>query len=57
MKPGPTTSEFWVTMVAMLAAIGAKISGVDMAGEEVAAIWGPPAAYIFSRGLAKYSGK
>ena len=53
MKSGVKTSEFWVAMIAMVVALVNETVGLGIEGEELAAVFGPPVAYIFSRGMAK----
>ncbi len=53
MKPGIRTSEFWIMVVGAVAALVAEMSGMEIDAQGVAMIWGPAAAYIVSRGLAK----
>lgn len=53
MTRGIRTSEFWVAIIAgVLMEINALTNG-SMDVVATAAIWGPAAAYIVSRGLAK----
>ena len=52
-RPGVRTSEFWVTMLAMLVGAVNEIFGVGLDAEQLAMVWGPAAAYVASRGLAK----
>ncbi len=47
------TSEFWVTLIAMLAGLVAAVTGIDIDAETLASVWGLPASYVFSRGMAK----
>ncbi len=56
MKTGIRTSEFWVAVISgILMEINAQTNGgIDV--KETAMIWGPAAAYIISRGLAKMKG-
>ncbi len=53
MTRGIRTSEFWVAVIAaVLMQVNALTNGgIDVV--ETAAIWGPAAAYIISRGIAK----
>lgn len=52
-RPGIRTSEFWITLVAMIFAAVNELFGTGIDGEEFAMIFGPAAAYVVSRGLAK----
>ena len=55
VKPGWKTSEFWLSILTTIGAVGASVSGVlsGKAGAIVAGI--STAAYAISRGLTKAS--
>ncbi len=52
-RRGLQTSEFWVTALTTLFAILNGILDLGINGEEMAAIFGAPVAFVVSRGLAK----
>ena len=52
-RPGIRTSEFWITIIGMAFAAILEVSGVDLDGETIAAVFGPAMAYVVSRGLSK----
>ncbi len=52
-RPGVKTSEFWVAVIAMGLGAVMEITGIDIDPSMIAGIFGPPAAYIVARGLAK----
>ncbi len=52
-KPGIKTSEFWVIVVSAVSTMLMNVFGLDLDPEALAMVWGPAAAYVVSRGLAK----
>ncbi len=52
-RPGVNTSEFWVVIISMVVALMNAIFELGIDGEELAVVFGLPASYVFSRGLAK----
>lgn len=52
-RKGVKTSEFWITMIAMMVGALNEILGTGLNAEQLAMVWGPAAAYVASRGLAK----
>ena len=52
-RPGVNTSKFWVIAISMAASLLNAIFELGIDGEELAAVFGLPAAYVISRGLAK----
>ena len=55
-RPGVTTSEFWVTIIAMALGALMEVSGIDLDPELIATTFGPAAAYVVSRGISKVGG-
>ena len=53
MKNGIRTSEFWVTVITAVLMEYNRQTGSGMDAADAAMIWGPAAAYVISRGLAK----
>lgn len=57
MKTGIRTSEFWVAVItAILMEINVQ-TGSELDAATAATVWGPAAAYVISRGLAKLGQK
>lgn len=52
-KPGPKTTEFWVTILTLIATLGGSASGILPAPYAALAAGISTAAYSISRGLAK----
>ena len=52
-RPGVKTSEFWVTIIAMVLGAIMEITGIDIDPEMIAMTFGPAAAYVVSRGISK----
>ena len=57
MKNGIRTSEFWVMLVASIVTEANLQMNGDLDVTQIAMVWGPAAAYIVARGLAKLGGK
>ena len=56
-RPGIKTSEFWVMAITMILGALVEITGMKMNVTEAAMTFGPPMAYVVSRGLAKMGKK
>ena len=52
-RPGVKTSEFWVAAIAMGLGAIMEIFDVKIDANLAATTFGPPVAYVISRGLAK----
>jgi len=52
-RPGIKTSEFWVVVVSAVSTMLVNVFGMELDPETLAMVWGPAAAYVVSRGLAK----
>lgn len=52
-RPGIKTSEFWVMAITMLLVLATEVFGIKLNITEAAMTFGPPVAYIVSRGMAK----
>jgi len=52
-RPGIRTSEFWVTVITMVLGGIVEVTGMDLNVTAAAMTFGPPIAYVVSRGLAK----
>lgn len=52
-RPGVRTSEFWVLIITMVLGAVVEVSGFKLDVAAAAVTFGPPMAYIVSRGLAK----
>lgn len=57
MTNGMKTSEFYVTVLMMVAGILNKVFGWGLNVEEFALAMSPGAAYVVSRGIAKVNAK
>ena len=51
--PGVRTSEFWVMAITMVLGALVEMTGMKLNVTEAAMTFGPPMAYIISRGIAK----
>ena len=52
-RPGIKTSEFWVTAIAMVLGALAELTDMKIDATTASMTFGPAAAYIVSRGMAK----
>ena len=52
-RPGIRTSEFWVMAITMVLGAIVEITGMKLNVTEAAMTFGPPMAYVVSRGIAK----
>ncbi len=52
-RPGVRTSEFWVMAITMVLGALVEVFGLKLNVTETAMTFGPPMAYVISRGLAK----